>query len=133
MSIYIRWISLSSIKSEIYIYKRIKISRIQMEINKYIAHLFLENGEVRDKEGKIIEDGTVVEFYYDNNPNIPELHRWIPLRTRYDRTESVRRFGKKYGNYINIANKIWRSIKNPVLMDDFITLSNDDVYDKHID
>ena len=52
-----------------------------------------------------------------------EKFRWVPLKTRYDKTESVIRFGKKYGNYATVADKIWRSIKNPVLMSDFEDLA----------
>ncbi|CAH6421376.1 mRNA capping enzyme [uncultured virus] len=105
----------------------------QQQKNKYVAHLFLRDGEVRDLEGNIIQDSTVVEFYYNNDPNIPDRHRWTPIRTRYDKTESVQRFGKKYGNYSDIANRIWRSIENPFLMSDINILGNDDVYRKHID
>ena len=53
--------------------------------------MFLQDGEARDIEGNIIQDNTVVEFYYNNDPNIPDKHRWVPLRTRYDKTESVQR------------------------------------------
>jgi SAM-dependent methyltransferase len=100
--------------------------------DKYIAYLFLRDGEVRDIEGKILQDATVVEFYYNNNTEIPEKHRWTPMRTRHDKTQLVRKFGIKYGNYIEVANKVWRSIQNPVLIKDFTILSKDDMYDKHI-
>lgn len=100
---------------------------------KYAAYMFLIDGEVRDLEGNIIQDNTVVEFYYNNDPNIPDKHRWVPIRTRYDKTESVQRFGKKYGNYVDIAYKVWRSIRNPFLMNDISILSKDDLYNKHIE
>ncbi|ARF09638.1 mRNA capping enzyme [Indivirus ILV1] len=100
---------------------------------KYLAYIFLMNGEARDIEGNIIQDNTVVEFYYNNDPNIPDRHRWVPMRTRYDKTESVQRFRKKYGNYADVAYKVWRSIRNPILPNDFETLANDTLYNKHID
>jgi SAM-dependent methyltransferase len=93
----------------------------------YWAYLFLENGEVRDVDGNIITDGTVVEFYYNDQKGedimIPERFRWVPLRTRYDKTESVLRFHRKYGNNLDVAMKIWRSIQNPILYTDFQDLS----------
>lgn len=91
------------------------------------AYLFLNNGEIRDIEGNIITTNTVVEFYYNDNETIPPKFRWVPIRTRYDKTESVRRFGKRYGNHADTANKIWRSIINPVLMDDFIELGKGNI------
>lgn len=105
----------------------------QRETNKYICHLFLRDGDVRDEEGNIIQDKTVVEFYYQNDPDIPEKHRWMPIRTRYDKTESVQRYGKKFGNYYDVANRIWRSIINPVLMADLSTLGNKELFDRQID
>lgn len=100
---------------------------------KYLAYMFLDNGEVRDVMGNIIQDSTVVEFYYNNDPNIPDKQRWVPLRTRFDKTESVQRFGKKYGNYSDIAYRVWRSIRNPFTMNDIELLSKDDIYNKHIE
>ncbi len=105
----------------------------QQDTDKYIAYLFLRDGEVRDSEGKILQDNTVVEFYYNNDPNIPEKHRWVPIKTRQDKTELVQKYRIKYGNYGEVANKIWRSIQNPVLMKDFTILAKDDMVDKHID
>ena len=89
----------------------------------YNAYIFLDNGEVRDVDGNILTDKTVIEFYYNNDPNVLEKFRWVPLRTRYDKTESVVRFGRKYGNYITVADKVWRSIINPLLISDFDDLS----------
>lgn len=104
----------------------------------YIANLFLKDGEPVDIEGNLINDNTVVEFYYKNDNELNESFQWIPIRTRYDKTESVLKHGKKYGNYIDVANKIWRSIVNPILISDFEDLAkgNDEkgnyYYDKKI-
>lgn len=103
----------------------------QEENKKYLAYLFVEDGEARDVEGNIIQDKTAVEFYYNTAPDIPDRYRWVPLRTRYDKTESIQRFGKKYGNYYEVANKVWRSIANPFLFSDISLLATDDQYERH--
>ena len=65
------------------------------ESNKHLAYLFFDNGLIKDIEGNIIKDNTVVEFYYDLNPNIKnDKFRWVPMKTRYDKTQSVIRFKK---------------------------------------
>jgi SAM-dependent methyltransferase len=108
--------------------------------NGFSAHLFVKDGEAVDVEGNLLSDKTVVEFYYDNNPELDEKFRWVPLRTRYDKTESVQKYKRKYGNYIDIAMKVWRSIVNPLLITDFDDLArgNDEktgiyYYDKKLD
>ena len=45
------------------------------------------------------------------------------MRTRHDKTESVQKFQKKYGNNQHIAGLIWRSIQNNITMDDIIELA----------
>jgi hypothetical protein len=105
----------------------------QEDSGNHIANLFLEEGEARDMTGNIIQDKTVVEFYYDNNLEKNSRFRWVPMRTRYDKTESVQRYNSGYGNYIDVANKVWRSITNPILMDDFHKLGDENSYYKHID
>lgn len=97
------------------------------------AYLFLDNGDIRDLEGKIIQDKTIIEFAYNNDINTPRKFRWVPMRTRYDKTEYMQRYGKKYGNNIDIANKIWRSIENPFTFSDMMILSKDNMYVKHLD
>ena len=99
----------------------------------YLAYIFLDNNEARDLDGNIIMDKTVVEFYYNNDPNVDPKFRWVPIRTRYDKTESVLRYRKRYGNYIDVANKVWRSIIQPILMSDMEELSlGGDTYEKKI-
>lgn len=103
----------------------------EKDMIKYEAFIYLKDGEARDLDGNIIVGNTVVEFYYNNNPNIPDKHKWVPMRTRYDKTELVNRFRRGYGNYSDIAYRNWRSIKNPFYIEDINTLSNDMMFDKH--
>jgi hypothetical protein len=105
----------------------------QEDTGNHIANLFLDNGDVRDITGNIIQDKTVVEFYYDNNMEKNSKFKWVPMRTRYDKTESVQRYKTGYGNYIDVANKVWRSIINPILIDDFHKLGNESSYYKQMD
>jgi len=87
------------------------------------AYIYVKDGETRDSSGDIISDKTVVEFYYQNDMEMIPQQRWVPIKTRYDKTESVERYERKYGNYQGTAERIWRSIVNPVLMEDFIELA----------
>ena len=99
---------------------------------KYIAYIFLTDGETRDIEGDIIQDSTVVEFYYANDPTVNEYHRWVPMRTRHDKTQMVKKYRKKYGNFYDTADKIWRSIISPVTIKDINILANDQTYNAQI-
>jgi SAM-dependent methyltransferase len=98
----------------------------------YIAHLFLEDGNVKDMNGNIIQDNTVVEFAYNDSLEVDEKFRWKPLRTRYDKTEMVNKYGIKYGNNTDIAVRIWRSITIPVRISDLASLSDDETYTSHL-
>jgi hypothetical protein len=97
------------------------------------AYLLLKDGEVRDEDGgNILSDKTVVEFYYNMASGIANKFRWIPMRTRYDKTEAVIKHHEQYGNYITSAENIWKSINNPVLMSDFEELARGNKPDKNI-
>lgn len=98
----------------------------------YLAYMYLIDGEVRDIDGNIISDKTVIEAYYNNDPDVMDKFRWVCIRTRYDKTESVIRYGKKFGNYTTVADKVWRSITNPVLMADFEDLAKGNEPNKNI-
>lgn len=98
----------------------------------YVTHLSLENGVARDLDRNIIQDKTVVEFYYNNDTKLPKERRWVAIRTRYDKTESVHRYQRKYGNAENTANRNWRSIMYPITMDDFGMLSKDTYFTHHL-
>lgn len=101
----------------------------QKDENNYIANMYLSNNEVRDIEGNIIEDNTVVEFAYDKKLN--NNFRWIPLRTRMDKTDMIIKYKKKYGNAENISNKIWRSIIDGIEISDIEILSKLNTYETH--
>lgn len=98
------------------------------------ANIYLRNGEAVDMEGNIINDSTVVEFIFDTSKNdIEDAYKWIPLKTRYDKTESVQKFGRRYGNNLNIAVRIWKTIINPITEENIATLGNPSTFKKEID
>lgn len=102
------------------------------------AYILLKDGEARDIDGNILTDKTVVEFYYNMDSTLSHKFKWIALKTRYDKTEAASR-KLKYGNYITVAEKVWQSIVNPVLISDFDDLAkgnnpekNQYLYDKKL-
>jgi SAM-dependent methyltransferase len=100
--------------------------------NGHIAHLYLQDNEARDIEGNVIQDKTVVELSYNLDPSVPETDRWIPLRTRFDKTEMVNKYKKKYGNNEEIADKVWRSILMPIDISDIQILGDIAKHENHI-
>ena len=93
------------------------------------SYIYLYDKDIpRSLDGKIIIDKTVVEFYYDLNLDIAKQYKWIPLKTRYDKTESMQKYKVQYGNYITVAQRVWQSISNPILMTDINELSNDNLF-----
>jgi SAM-dependent methyltransferase len=95
------------------------------------AYIYLDDSGIpRSQDGKPILDKTVVEFYYNLESDVMNSYRWMPMRTRWDKTESVKKFSKRYGNAQRTANAVWRSITNPILAGDFANLSSDTEYNK---
>ena len=98
------------------------------------ANIYLTDGAVRDTDGDVISDETVVEFIFDNTKtDIYDAYKWIPLRTRYDKTESVQKYGKRYGNNLNIAIRIWKTIVNPITEENIASLGNPLTFQKEIE
>jgi hypothetical protein len=91
-----------------------------------------EDNNIRSEDGKIINDKTVVEFYYNLEYDEPLNWRWKARNTRYDKTESVQKNKKQYGNSYLTARKIWNTIQNPVKITDFLELSDIKKYDHTI-
>ena len=100
--------------------------------NLHIAKISDSSGVVRDMEGDLLQDNTVVEFYYNNNNDLSPEFRWVPLRTRYDKTESVLKFKKKYGNNSVIADAVWNSIQQNVTIHDLSKLGDEKIYDQEL-
>jgi tRNA G46 methylase TrmB len=99
------------------------------EDNNHIIYLPIVDGNIRDIEGNIILDRTVVEIVYNNNPNMPHQYRWEVLRTRWDKTESVMKYNKRFGNNKDVAEKIWKSMIESVTIEEIANLSNPKTYD----
>lgn len=96
------------------------------------AYLFLgDDGMARTKDGKQILDNTVVEYYFNLELDLPNQYKWVGMKTRWDKTESVQKFGRRYGNAQRTAYAVWRTITNPILMTDFANLSSDTDYIKY--
>ena len=102
----------------------------QSDKELYIAHLPLQpDKSVRDLEGKIVQNNTVVEFVYDRKTKgLESSKRWVPMRTRYDKTEAVRNSRRKYGNYEDIANRIFETIQNPFNYQHIVGMSDIKTY-----
>lgn len=97
------------------------------------CNIYLIDDEARDIEGNIINDNTVVEFIYDSSKeDISDTFKWVPLKTRYDKTEAVQKYNIKYGNNLNIARRIWKTIINPITEDDIMALGNPGTFNKEI-
>jgi len=85
------------------------MERAHIKINRY------HNREIRAENGDKIETDSIVEFKYINDDKIPINERWVPIRTREDKTRLYRKniLGKTL-NELSVAMNIWRSIHNPV-------------------
>lgn len=99
------------------------------EENNNIIYLPLIDGNIRDVKGNIVMDNTVVEVVYTNDTTMPHPYRWQILKTRWDKTESVMRYNKRYGNNKDVAEKIWKSMIESVTIEEIANLSNPKTYD----
>ena len=99
----------------------------------YICKITDNDGIIRDIEGEVICDNTVVEFYYDNNLSTTNEFKWIPIRTRHDKTYSVNKYNKKYGNYYDVAESNWNSIINNIPIETFLLLGNESKFNNEIE
>jgi len=98
------------------------------ENDNHEAFLPIVNGQVRDIEGNIVQSNTVIEVVYNNDPTIPHQYRWSVLRTRWDKTDSVMRHEKRYGNFKDTAISVWKSMIEAVTIKEIKNLSKPDSY-----
>jgi len=94
------------------------------EQNNHQAFFPIEDGQVRDVRGNLVQDDTVIEVNYNLDSKLPHQYKWKVLRTRWDKTESVKRNRKRYGNFNDIAIRVWKSIKESVTIEEVKNLSN---------
>jgi SAM-dependent methyltransferase len=100
------------------------------EENNHEVFFLIDKGEVRDMDGNLVNDNTVIEVIYVNDQNIPHQYRWKILKTRWDKTESVIRDKKKYGNYKDTAIKVWKSMREAVTIDEIKQLARPETYNQ---
>lgn len=94
-----------------------------------ISHIKIINGEARDSEGTVLNDKSVVEFTFDTQTTgIDNSFRWVAYKYRPDKTESVQKYKRKYGNNVKIAARIWRSINDPLTEQIIATLANPNTF-----
>jgi SAM-dependent methyltransferase len=98
------------------------------EEQNHEAYFPLINDEIRDQDGNYVQDNTVIEVVYNNDPLIPHPYRWSILRTRWDKTDSVYKYQKKYGNFKDVAIRTWKSIKEAVTTEEIKNLSNESTF-----
>lgn len=91
------------------------------EYNEHFTYLIIKDDIITDKYGTIITDSSVVEFTY--NSELPINFRWIPLKVRLDKTETIKKYNKNYGNNSLTAYYIWEIINNPISFEDINILS----------
>lgn len=90
------------------------------------------DGQIRDVEGNIVRDKSVIELVYTKNDEIPHKYRWSILRTRHDKTEFVEKFKRTYGNNKYVATNIWKSMTDSLEMSDLQQLSSIEEYEKYM-
>ena len=118
----------------LYVGKSIRDKEVPVPFNSGInkSYVYTNDLILTDIENNIINDETVVEFYYDmTKPDSP--FNWIPIKTRYDKTESIRKHNKKYGNNSFVSPLIWNSIQQDIKMDDIKLLTNSKTYNNEIE
>jgi hypothetical protein len=88
-----------------------KICKDQESAKDYITF----KTDISEEIAKNYCSNTVIEFRWDL-----ELQKFIPLRTRWDKTADPR----KHGNHISVACSIWNNITHPVTIDNLLTMTN---------
>ena len=76
----------------------------------------LKDGNVVSHKYEVITDRDIVEFSYNDDDAVDELHKWIPNKIRKDKTELYKKTKRIDGtaNSYMVAMNVWKSIKNPV-------------------
>lgn len=75
------------------------------------------NNKIYTIEGQIIQNNSIVEFFYDDTK--PDGYKWCPLKNRDDKTLIYHKENQiqNTANYWDTAINIWKTIKFPVSED----------------
>jgi hypothetical protein len=65
----------------------------------------ITDNQIDPTTGEPYQSGTVIEFAWND-----EANRFVPLRTRWDKTANP----NKHGNFSSVACDVWNNIHNPV-------------------
>jgi SAM-dependent methyltransferase len=102
------------------------------ESSNSTIYLPVVDNMVHDIEGNLVQDKTVVELVYNTTSTLPHQYRWNILKTRWDKTESVMRYSKRYGNFKDVAEKVWKSIVQSVTVEEINILANPSTYEQQM-
>ena len=67
--------------------------------------------------GQPYKTETVIEYKWEKTPN---GGKFVPLRTRWDKTANK----KKHGNFVHVACNIWNNINNPITPQQLFQMTN---------
>ena len=69
--------------------------------------------QMKTEEGEYFDENMIVEFKYNKDADEDHPWRWVPLRIRHDKTQSLLE-GKKSMNVFKNANDVWKTIHYPI-------------------
>lgn len=98
-------------------YYQIKDFIIDNKIQK--SHILIKkDGKCYTDEEDVIEDNSIIEFYFDNKtPTLSLEKKWKPLRVRYDKNKKFNNKdidNQQTINHYDVAMNVWRSIDDPI-------------------
>lgn len=77
---------------------------------------YFDDSLIDPTTNKPYQSNTVIEFKWDFDSS-----RFVPLRTRWDKTSNP----KKHGNFVSVACSIWNNIHNPVKEETLYQMTNE--------
>jgi len=93
------------------------------EIKKFTdTYVKYDGNYLKTLNNEIIVNNIVIEFIpeFDDFNNIT----WTPLRIRYDKSMAVIKYNRKHGNNIMVCEQTLEYLKSPILIQDYVLLSN---------
>ena len=82
-------------------------------VNDRLSQAIFDDKLIDSTTNESYKSNTVIEYKWDG--------KWIPLRTRWDKTINP----KKHGNFKNVAINIWNNINNPITEQELFTYNEE--------